>query len=95
MFYSFLWSGRGDKIKRDVTISDYKNGGLRTIDIKSLNKALKLTWVKKYLDNDNHGEWKLLFDSELRDLGGDVIFKGNITSTKTIWQSLYIYRMPL
>ena len=51
MFNSFLWSGMGDKIKRDVMISDYKNGGLRMIDIKSFNKALKSTWVKEYLDN--------------------------------------------
>ena len=81
VFYSFLWSGRGDKIKRDVMISDYKNGGLRMIDIKSFNKALKSTWVKKYLDNNNHGKWKLLFDSELRDCGGDVIFKGNLNKS--------------
>ena len=47
------------------------------IDIKSFNKALKSTWVKKYLDNDNHGKWKLLFDFEMHDLG-DVIFKGNL-----------------
>ena len=46
--------------------------------IKSYNKALKSTWVKKYLDNENHGKWKILFDSEIRDLGGDVIFKGNL-----------------
>ena len=59
-------------------ISDYKNGGLRMIDIKSFNKALKSTWVKKYLDNDNHGKWKLLFDSEIHDYGGDVIFKANL-----------------
>ena len=25
------------------------------IDIKSFNKALKSTWVKKYLDNDIYG----------------------------------------
>ena len=43
MFYSFIWSGRGDKIERDVMISDYKNRGLRIIDIKSFNKALKST----------------------------------------------------
>ena len=78
MFYSFLWSGRGDKIKRDVMISDYKNGGLRMIDIKSFNKALKSTWVKKYLDSDNSGKWKLFFVSELHDFGGAVIFKGNL-----------------
>ena len=77
-FYGFLWSGRRDKIKRDVMISDYKNGGLRMIDIKSFNKALKSTWVKKYLDRDNHGKWKLLLDSEIHGLGGDVIFKGNL-----------------
>ena len=30
------------------------------------------------MDNNNHGKWKLLFDSEIGDLGGDVIFKGNL-----------------
>jgi len=30
------------------------------------------------LDNDNHGKWKLLFDSELHDFGGAVIFNGNL-----------------
>ena len=59
-------------------ISDYKNGRLRMIDIKSFNKALKSTWVKKYLDNDNNGRWKLFFDSELHDFGGAVFFKGNL-----------------
>ena len=78
MFYGFLWSGKGDKIKREEMISDYENGDLRMIDIKSFNKVLKSTWVKKYLDNDNHGKWKLLFDSEIHDFGGDVIFKGNL-----------------
>ena len=48
-------------------IGDYKNGGLRMIDIKSFNRALKSTWVKKYLDNDNHCKWKLHFDSELHE----------------------------
>ena len=48
------------------------------IDIKSFNKALKSTWVKKYLDNDNHGKWKLLYNSEINDLGGDVFFKGTL-----------------
>ena len=86
MLYDFVWSGRGDKIKRDVMISAYKNGGLRMIDITSFNKALncKSTWVKKYLDNDNHGKWKLLFDSDIHDLGGEVSLK--VTSTKMIWK---------
>ena len=47
LFFKFLWSDRGDKVKRDVIISDYSNGGLKMIDLKSFNKALKSTWIKK------------------------------------------------
>ncbi len=78
MFYRFLWSGKRDKIKRDVMISDYKNGGLRMIDIKCFNKALKSTWVRKFLDKENYGKWKLFFDYELHEFGGADIFKGNL-----------------
>ena len=28
IFYKFLWDVKGDKIKRSIMISDYKNGGL-------------------------------------------------------------------
>ena len=69
---NFLWDGKGDKIKRDILISDYENGGLRMIDIKRFNKALKLSWIKKYVDPENHGKWKLLFDLQLRPFRGNL-----------------------
>ena len=50
------------------------------IDIKSFNKALKSAWVKKYLDKDNHGKWKLFLDFELQELGGADIFKSNLNT---------------
>ena len=46
--------------------------------MKSFNKALESIWIKKYLDNDNHGKWKLLYDSKIHDLGEDVFFKGTL-----------------
>ena len=49
------------------------------IDIKLFNKALKLSWIKKYLDTENHGKWKLLFDLHLRPFGGEAIFRGNVS----------------
>ena len=60
IFYDFLWSGRGDKIKRSNIIIDYSEGGLKMLEIESFNKALKIIWIKKYLDKKNHGKWKLL-----------------------------------
>ena len=82
IFYKFLWDGKGDKIKRSIMISDYENGGLRMLDLNSVNKALKLSWVRKYL-NDSHqvmnsGKWKLLFDFQLEDYGGVKFSRGNL-----------------
>ena len=78
LFYSFLWNGKGDKIKRGVMINDYPNGGLKMIDIQSFNKSLKATWIKKYLDDNNQGKWKTFFDLELETLGGKTALTGNL-----------------
>ena len=59
-------------------IGDYSDGGLKMIDLESFNKALKSTWVKKYLDAENHGKWKYVLDSELQLFGGPAIFRSNL-----------------
>ena len=48
------------------------------IDIFSFNKSLKGTWIKKYLDVNNKGSWKIFFDLEFRQFGGDLILYGNL-----------------
>ena len=77
-FFKFLWSGREDKIKRDVMISDYSDGGLKMIDLTSFKKALKSSWIKKYLDTENQGKWKFVFDFEFQQFGGCTVFRGNL-----------------
>ena len=73
LFFNFLWNGKGDKIKRDVVIRDYPDGGLKMLDIISFNKALKIVWIEKYLDENSKGKWKLFIDAELEPLGGPVV----------------------
>ena len=51
---------------------------LEEIYFISFNKALKSTWVKKYLDPENHGKWKLFLDWQLQHYGGPVVFRGNL-----------------
>ena len=46
LLYTFLWNGKGDKIKRKVKINDFGVGGLKMIDISSFNKSLRTTWIK-------------------------------------------------
>ena len=61
LFYKFLWDEKGDKIKRNVMINDFSEGGLKMIDIESFNKSLKSSWIKKYLDPENSSSWKFSF----------------------------------
>ena len=48
------------------------------IDIASFNKSLKATCIQKYLDPENHSQWKRLFDSDLVRYGDEAILKGNL-----------------
>ena len=51
---------------------------LKMIDIRLFAQDLKLIWVKRYLDKGNEAKRKLFFNVQWRELGGDVIFKGNL-----------------
>ena len=77
LLYNFLWDGRGDKIKRSVMINEYKDGGLKMLDIRSFNYALKSKWVKKYLDDNNQAKWKL-FDFFTKQHDGKLLLIGNL-----------------
>ena len=50
MFFNFLWSGKTDRIKRNILYNDYEDGGLKMTHIQSFCSALKITWVKIILD---------------------------------------------
>ena len=50
------------------------------IDVESFNKSLKTTWIKKYLDKNNQGEWKLFFDLDLESFGGTAVLTGNLNT---------------
>ena len=79
-FYTFLWNGKGDKVKRKLMINDYCDGGLKMIDLFSFNKSLKSTWIKKYLDTSNNGKWKLFLDGVLKNCGGENILTSNLNT---------------
>ena len=42
LLYKFLWDGKGDKTKHTVVINDYQEEGIKMLDIKSFNFALKV-----------------------------------------------------
>ena len=62
-------------------IGDYKDEGAKMLDIFAFNKALKETWVTKYLDDSFKGKWKTLFDHFLHGMAGKNAFLSNLNKT--------------
>ena len=46
MFYNFIWN-KGDLVKRNTLIDEYKDDDLRMIDIELYEPSLKDSWVSQ------------------------------------------------
>ena len=55
----FIWDNKRAKIKHSTLISDYKDGGLRDIDVDLKVRALQLSWLKRLHDSNFH-PWKVI-----------------------------------
>ena len=65
--FHFVWDGKKDKIKRTISKHHTKEGGISIPDIKAYVQALKLTWMKKLLDNKPN-KWKAILKEKVPDL---------------------------
>ena len=64
-------------------INGFSDGGLKMNDIQALNNSLMATWIKKYLDEENQGKWKLFFDVQLEAFGFTFPFTSNLNKKDT------------
>ena len=57
-YYFFFWKGT-DKVTRGSKITEYENGGLKTVDLESMMISLRLGpgWLKRVF-GENDGAWK-------------------------------------
>ena len=78
ILYDFLWDSKGDKIKRTEIINNYEKGVLKMIGITKLQHFTEIIkWVQKYLNTENKGKWKALYDYFLERHGGKLLFLGS------------------
>ena len=52
MFYTFLWDGKPDKMRRTLAKQKMVNGGIGMLDVSLFDKALKLTWLRRFFINE-------------------------------------------
>lgn len=72
--FAFLWNNKPDKIARKVVIQNIEKGGLKMTDIGSFISASKASWVKRYTNDKNKGDWKINFRNNLKKVGGENFF---------------------
>jgi hypothetical protein len=75
IFLNFIWSGKQDKIKRDTMYNKIEDGGLNMTNIYLFKDAIKISWVKRFIDPVNRGKWKLLFAKGLQKIGGEWLWQ--------------------
>ena len=61
--FEFIWDGKPDKLKREISVLNYDNGGLKILDLHHFITSLKSTWIRKYLLG--RGKWKYILASEI------------------------------
>ena len=82
---------KDSKKKHSTLIADYSEGGLKSVDIESKIKAMKLTWVKRLSDNNNHS-WKIIPSNCFILPNGESIFHRNFRSNVSF--NLEVSKLP-
>ena len=65
LFYSFIWDGGPDKVRRKCIITSMDEGGLSMLHMESQAAALKAAWVSRLINNRNE-IWAFLGYNYLR-----------------------------
>jgi exonuclease III len=93
--YNFIYNGKSEKIKREIIIGDYNDGGYKMIDLESFIKGIKLRWMerllntegvwKTYIENKCKTDIRLLLNSNIKEIDLPFEFPKN-NMWKEIWE---------
>ena len=67
MLLDFLWEGP-PKIKQNVLVKDYSEGGLKMINIDAFIKGLKATWIRRLIISNSKWQYIIKSNLNIKDL---------------------------
>ena len=92
-FFNFLWNNGPDKIKRTVSVKNYRDGGLKMLKVKPFIESLKISWLRRIISGDK--KWKNLILHLVPDLtnfvnyGTDFILQRLRYITNPFWKEVF------
>ena len=90
--YNFLWDSKIDKVKRDIIVKKYIDGGLNMIHLTSFIESLKLTWIRKLYCTSS--KWQDILKTnidvyKLAHCGSDYIDLCKNKSENMFWRDVF------
>ena len=77
----FIWNNLKAKIKNSVLCADYKDGGMKNVNIENKIISLQCSWIKRMYDDNIH-DWKIIPSAFIsKYLGKNFKFHSNIDIT--------------
>lgn len=64
---SFIWRGKPPKVKHTAMVADYEEWGLKSPDLVSMNKSLRLAWIARLKQNIGQPS---VINEQLKQYGG-------------------------
>jgi len=62
-------NSKPDKVKRSILFQGYEYGGLKLTNLSMFISAIKASSIKRYLDSENNGQWKIFTKNKLDKYG--------------------------
>ena len=93
MFYKFLWNSGPDRIKRKIIVKNIACAGLRMVELKSFIKALKVSWLRRILQQSKPNELtnlSLINFNILFSVGGSCMTKVSYDLQNSFWKGLML-----
>ena len=91
-FAKFLWCGKPPKWRKEILEGEIHHGRLKLHNLQLFDKALKLSWLKRYLRSK--GKWTVFPNDfelwEVFNYGPDILEKLVETTTNKFW--LYVLK---
>jgi len=95
--FHFIWNNKPPKIKKKTIIGPKEQGGLNVVSYTHINKAIKLAWIKRLLD-DKQSSWKVIPNNALLKHGGLFLFSCDFdlksidtSATPPFYKNMLIY----
>ena len=92
----FIWQNKKPKIRHETLRMDFKNGGLKNVDIQYKIASLQCSWVQRLYDDNTH-DWKIIPKFLISTFfGNKFVFHSNLNFCQTLLKSFPLfYRLIL